>query len=250
MELPDLSAKVAVITGASRGLGAGMAEYFRAQGMRLALCARSPLPFAPSDTLFTASFDVADANAMSQFAEDAAQKLGPLDLWVNNAGVLDPVKKLRDLTPEELQRHLDVNLFGVLYGSQAFLRQVVGREGEGVLLNISSGAAWSGYAGWGAYCMGKAAMDRLTETLALEEAAHGLRAHAVAPGIIDTDMQAQIRASSPEVFPMVEKFHEYNRKNLFHTPEFVAEQLLRIAFANPAPTQTVLRLPLEQGAEG
>lgn len=247
MSLPDLTGKTAVITGASRGIGAGIAEDYLKRGMRVALCARGPMPFEAGEDVFLANFDVTDEAAVHQFAADAAAHLGPLDLWINNAGVLDPVVPVRDLTAEALRRHLDINLFGVLYGCQAYRAHVAGRDGEGVLVNISSGAAWGGYAGWGAYCAGKAALDRITETLALEETACGLRAYAVAPGIVDTDMQSKIRACGEDVFPMVDKFHEYKADNLFNTPPFVAQHLLSLSFDPDArPEQTVVRLPAEK----
>lgn len=246
MSLPDLTGKVVVITGASRGLGEGIAKNCLARGMKVALCARGEIPFVENDDILTANFDIADQAAVQQFAASATAKFGPIDLWINNAGMLEPVVKARDLSAEQLRNHLDVNLFGVLYGSQAYLQHVAGRSGEGVLINISSGAAWGGYAGWAAYCMGKAAVDRLTETLALEELENGLHAYAVAPGIIDTTMQATIRSSNPEVFPMVDKFHEYKEKNLFNSPDFVANHLLSLSFDIEAkPEQTVVRLPAE-----
>jgi len=247
MALPDLTGRVAVITGASRGLGAAMAQDFRARGMKLALCARGELPMGSGAEVLTARLDIADQEAVDAFAASAITKFGRLDLWINNAGVLEPVVAVRDLSAAALRHHLDINLFGALYGSQAMMRHVASREGGGVLLNISSGAAWGGYAGWAAYCMGKAALDRLTETIQLEEAANGLRAHAVAPGIIDTDMQKTIRASAEEVFPMVAKFHEYKENNLFNSPAFVAERLLELAFAEaPEEREVVIRLAMEK----
>lgn len=247
MTLPDLTGRVAVITGASRGLGAAMAQDFQARGMKLALCARGALPMADGADVLTARLDIAEESAVRAFAEATAAKFGQIDLWINNAGVLEPVCAARDLSTEALQQHLNINVFGALYGCQAMQRHVAGREGEGVLLNISSGAAWNGYAGWAAYCMGKAALDRLSETIQLEEAAQGLRTHAVAPGIIDTAMQSTIRASSEEVFPMVDKFHEYKSKNLFNEPEFVAEHLLRLAFDPEYDrSEVVVRLPAQK----
>jgi benzil reductase ((S)-benzoin forming) len=246
MSLPDLSGRVAVITGASRGLGAAMAEDFHARGMRVALCARGECTLSNGADVLTTRLDVADQEAVDAFAAAAAAKFGRIDLWINNAGVLEPILPVRDLSAAALSCHFDINVFGALYGSQAMARHVAGRDGEGVLLNISSGAAWGGYAGWAAYCMGKAALDRLSETIQLEEAAHGLRTHAVAPGIIDTAMQDQIRSSDPSIFPMVDKFVEYKEKDLFNTPGFVAEHLLRLAFDPAADTsQVVVRLPME-----
>ncbi len=248
MALPDLQGKTAVITGASRGLGAGLAEDFRARGMRLALCSRSAPAMAAGEDVLCAQLDVADRAAVLDFAAQAADHLGGIDLWVNNAGVLEPITPARELRREALSRHLDVNLYGVLWGSQAYVQHLESRPGGGALVNISSGAAWGGYAGWAAYCMGKAAVDRLTETLALEEEQRcGLRAYALAPGIIDTDMQAQIRAASPEVFPEVDKFHDFKARDDFNSCAFVAEHLLRLAFDSAAkPKEVTVRVPKEK----
>ncbi len=235
----DVKGKTAVITGASRGLGAGLAEAFAARGMRLGLCARS-MPALAGDEVVARQLDVADAAALDAFCDEVSARFGRIDLWINNAGVLEPVKFVRDLSDAELEAHLAVNLYGVLHGMRAYLRHLSGRPG--VLMNISSGAALRGYAGWGAYCAGKAAVDRLSECVQLEEPS--LRVYAVAPGVIDTDMQAIIRSKTKEQFPMVDKFMAMKERDAFSRPPFVAEQLLRIAFSEP-PGEVVLRLPPE-----
>ena len=232
-----------MITGASRGLGAGSAEYFAAQGMRLALCARSQPVLAGNDDVLGVRCDITDEGQFEEFGRRALQHLGHIDLWINNAGVLEPIKPLRDVTSEKFRRHIDINLTGVFLGSRQFVRYLHAAERQGVLINISSGAAQHGYAGWSAYCAGKGGVDRLTEAVQLEEADHGLRAHAVAPGIIDTDMQAMIRNTSADDFPMVDKFLEYKRDDAFNTPEFVAQHLLDIAFGETPPEDVVVRLP-------
>jgi benzil reductase ((S)-benzoin forming) len=192
--------------------------------------------------------DVTDGAAVAAFAERVAAELGPIDLWVNNAGVLDPMGPVRDLDPGEVERHLRINVLGVLHGTQAYVRHVRGHGRGGVLVNISSGAALRGRAGWAAYCAGKAAVDRLTEVVALEEAAAGLRAYAVAPGVVDTDMQVQIRASSPDRFPDVEQFRELERQGAFNSPAWVADHLLDLVLDEDArPGVVVLRLPAEHG---
>lgn len=248
MALPDLTGKVAVITGASRGIGAGLAKEFRARGMKLALCARGECALADDGAeVLTRRFDVGDAAAMEGFALAVAERFGRVDLWINNAGVLEPIGPVRRLEEEVVRRHFDVNVFGVLHGCRAFLRHFVDPQGEGVLINVSSGAAWKGYAGWAAYCMGKAAVDRLTESLQLEEEARGLRAYAVAPGIVDTAMQELIRAQSADDFPDVERFRQLKRDEVFNTPEFVAHGLLAIAFdESQRPEQVAVRLPTEK----
>jgi benzil reductase ((S)-benzoin forming) len=241
----DLSGKSAVITGASRGIGAGLARVFAARGMRLALCARTPCALPPGAEGITAACDVADESSMRAFAGAAARALDRIDLWINNAGVLEPVGPLRDIPSQAFLDHLRINIMGVVHGSQAFIAHVRASGHQGVLINISSGAAWHGYAGWSAYCAGKAAVDRISETIQLEEGER-LRVHAVAPGVIDTDMQALIRSLDQDTFPMVERFRQMKAENSFNSIEFVAEHVLRCAFdPDSRPDAVVTRLPAE-----
>jgi NAD(P)-dependent dehydrogenase (short-subunit alcohol dehydrogenase family) len=243
----DVAGRVVVITGASRGLGAGMAEEMAKLGIRLGLCARSEPAIASGNHVLAERVDVSDREDVFAFAEHVIERFGRIDLWVNNAAVLDPVLFVRKMTGQQLMQHFSINVAGVLHGTQAFVEHVRTRAGEGVLVNISSGAAIKGYAGWSAYCAGKAAVDRLTECVQLEEQESGLRAYAVAPGVIDTDMQRRVRACTPEEFPEVEKFLQLERDGAFNTPGYVARKLLRIAFDPAArPASVVLRLPSER----
>jgi benzil reductase ((S)-benzoin forming) len=244
----DLRGRTVVITGASRGLGAGMAAAMARQGIKLGLCARTkPRLDVPGAAALCASVDMRDEDAVARFATDCAESIGPIDLWINNAGVLEPIAFVAELSYEALMAHLTINIGGVANGSKAYVRHVRARRGGGVLINVSSGAAHRPYAGWGAYCAGKAAAERLTEVIQLEERAHGLRAHAVAPGIVDTDMQRIIRDQSPDTFPLVDKFVARKKRGAFNTPAYVAEQLLAIAFDEERrPDSVVLRLTDQQ----
>ncbi|MBN2624327.1 MAG: SDR family NAD(P)-dependent oxidoreductase [Acidimicrobiales bacterium] len=243
----DADRRVAVVTGASRGLGAGMAERFAAVGVAVGLCARhrpSP-PAAAGADVVTAEVDVTDAGAVDRFCAAVVDRFGRIDLWVNNAGLLAPIGPLRDADPGELRANVDANVLGVLYGSAAFARHVRARPGGGTLVNISSGAATTPYAGWAAYCASKAAVDQATRVVAAEEADAGLRAYAVAPGVVDTDMQASIRATPAERFPAVERFHELKRTDAYNSPAWVADHILRLAFDPPADAPTVQRVAAE-----
>lgn len=244
-----LRGKVAVITGASRGLGAGLAQAFAQEGLRLGLCARSAPALSEGPDVVAARLDVRDAAAVQRFCAQVSARLGPIDLWINNAALLDPIGPVRDLDLAAARLHMEVNLLGVLHGTQAYLRHRREVGGGGVLLNVSSGAARSAYAGWGAYCAGKAALERLTEVVALEERASGLRAHSVSPGVIDTDMQARIRRATPDEFPQVQRFLDMKAQDAFSTPPFVARHMLALAF-DPQPEQAhevVIRFPPEKG---
>src|SRR5690606_5769203 len=114
--------RVVVVTGASRGLGAGLAEAFGGAGARLGPCARGPGPAEGPDLVY-ARVDVTDEDAVERFADDVEGRLGPIDLWINNAGVLAPIAPLVDLDGAELRRHLEINVVGVWAGTRAFVRR-------------------------------------------------------------------------------------------------------------------------------
>lgn len=247
MSLPDLTGVVAVITGASRGIGAGLAEDFAARGMRLGLCSRGAPALMDSDDVLGVQLDIRDEKAVQSFVARVEDRFGDIALWINNAGVLEPMAPLRDIEVNAFRDHIDVNLTGVFLGTRAYVRHLHARDRGGVLINISSGAAWSGYAGWSAYCAGKAAVERLTECVHLEEGPLGLRAYAVAPGVVDTGMQELIRACPADRFPAVERFKEMKQADSFNTPPFVAKHLLEIAFdSDRRPDEFAVRLPDEK----
>jgi NAD(P)-dependent dehydrogenase (short-subunit alcohol dehydrogenase family) len=241
--LADLIAdKVVVVTGSSRGLGAGLAAAYLSAGARLGLCARSATP-SHDPRVVSAALDVADEAAVERFAGEVTTRLGPIDLWINNAGLLAPIGPLAEIDGAALRQHLETNVVGVWAGSRAYLRQRRS-SGGGVLVNVSSGAARKAYAGWSAYCAGKAAVDRMSECNAVEEP--WLRVHAVAPGVIDTDMQALIRSTPAARFPAVDRFVKMKAEGSFSTPGWVAARLAELVFDPGHRTSDVLvSLPLE-----
>ena len=242
----DLSGRTVVITGASRGIGAAIAETAAARGTALGLCARTEPVLAGGDRVVAEQVDVTDEKAMVAFAEHVEQRFGAIDLWINNAGVLSPIAPLRDVGVEEFRRHIDVNLVGVFIGMRIYIEHRRRHGGGGVLVNISSGAAHSPYAGWAAYCAGKAGVERMTEVAGVEEAETKLRVHAVAPGVVDTEMQTLIRDCSPDRFPDVAAFQEMKREGRFNSGEYVAREILALAFDPDRHTDEVsVRFPYE-----
>jgi len=245
----DLAGRVAVVTGASHGLGAGMASRFAELGLRVAVCGRKrPEPPVGADRhhVLALSTDVRDSSGIEGFGAAAIERFGRIDLWVNNAGVIEPIGKLADVDPGMVAHHISVNVIGVANGMRTYARHVRSRRGGGVLVNISSGASTTVYPGWAAYCASKAAVDRLSAVVAVEEEGQGLRVYSLVPGLVDTAMQHKVRSSSPEAFPAVDKFLDAERAGHFNSPQWVADAVLELAFADVGiASGSTVRLPDE-----
>jgi NAD(P)-dependent dehydrogenase (short-subunit alcohol dehydrogenase family) len=241
--MPEQRGPVAVVTGASRGLGAGLSSTFAEHGYQLGLCARTRPAAPPGSEALAEAVDVTDAEAVDRFASMVIARFGRIDLWVNNAGVLEPIDFLADADAGELSLHVDVNVKGMLFGSKTFVRHVREREGSGVLVNMTSGAARTVYEGMAVYCATKAAVDMATRVIAREEAPHGLMAYAVAPGVVDTGMQVLMRETPLERLPSANRFVALKETEAFNSPDWVARFLIDLVDGRRRPEDVVVRIP-------
>lgn len=240
----NLNSRVVVITGASTGLGAGMAGWFAERGAALGLCARRT-PDSPGGRVVTESVDVTDKAALEMFAADVTASLGPIDLWINNAGVIEPIVPQRSLELVDLEANLAVNVGGVLNGTQAFLDSLRTSGHKGALVNISSGLAQKGRAGLTAYSAAKAAVDRLTEVVAAEEPELLTTVLAVAPGVVETGMQVSLRSQHEDVLHDVGMFREFEIDGSLNSPAWVAAHIADWVFGGRASDGIVVRVPRE-----
>ncbi len=200
--MTEFSNKTAVITGASRGIGAATARHLAARGTRVVLAARSAAQIERLAAEITANggwaravpCDAADAAAVAKLIDSAVHETGRLDLLVNNAGIIDPIARLADSNAEDWARVVDINLKGVYHGLR-FALPVMQAQGGGTVVNISSGAATSALEGWSHYCATKAAVLSLTRVADKEYRDQGIRVIGLSPGTVATDMQVQIKAS-------------------------------------------------------
>lgn len=237
---------VVVITGIGRGLGRALCDAFAQSGFLVAGMARKAQETHSCDTFDVV--DVTDDDAVDRFTARVAGEHGRIDAWLNNAAVAD-VFPVRDGSAARWARTLGVNVLGVAAGTRAFARHVADRPGPGVLVNLTAGSAAAARAGWGCYAASKAAVERLTEAVAAEEAAAGLRAFCVSPGPMDTDMNRAVRELPLEVFPGVEEFARALPGVLAdpagvarHVAALVTEQLR--PGAEPPPRVAVVPRPL------
>jgi NAD(P)-dependent dehydrogenase (short-subunit alcohol dehydrogenase family) len=203
----ELENSAIMVTGASRGLGAALADQLAAAGARVVLVAReSPALHDVAAALrsrggevHALAADVGDPAAAWPLAASAAALVGPLDAVIHNASTLGPtpLRDLLDTSAEDFERVLQVNLFGPFRLSRAVAGSMALRQ-RGVLVHVSSDAGVAAYPGWGAYGVSKAALDHLARLWAVELAAHGVRAFSVDPGEMDTVMH---REAMPEADP-------------------------------------------------
>ncbi|MEP7302833.1 MAG: SDR family NAD(P)-dependent oxidoreductase [Caldimonas sp.] len=206
--------KLFVVTGASRGLGAALA------GRLLGDAGHTVLGISRRQNAELAALAQAHGSRCEQWSADLGEPIGVaarLADWlaaqgahafieatlVNNAGVLTTIGALENCSDAELSAALRVGLEAPLLLSAAFLRATAEWHGERRVLNISSGLGRRAMAGQATYCAAKAGVDHLSRALALDQAllAHGAKIVSLAPGVIDTDMQMQLRGASGAAFP-------------------------------------------------
>lgn len=199
----DLSGKAAIVTGASRGIGAATARALAEAGASVLLLARNE-----AQTQAVAAeirekggraealrCDVSAWEDIERGARTCREKFGSVDILVNNAGVIDPVGHLAESDPETWGHAIDINLKGVYHGLRAVL-PLMKAQGAGTIINISSGAAHAALEGWSHYCAAKAGVHMLTEAADLECRANGVAVIGLSPGTVATDMQLAIRESA------------------------------------------------------
>ncbi|HRN75457.1 SDR family NAD(P)-dependent oxidoreductase [Ottowia sp.] len=227
-----------ILTGASRGMGLAMARQLLQPGHVLLTLSRRANPDLASQAagaqvvLEQWPIDLADAPAASQrlhgwLASHAAQAFASATL-INNAGVIPAIVPLRDADPADLAHALRVGLEAPMLLTAAFLRATRDWPGARKVLNISSGLGRRAMASQAAYCAAKAGMDHFTRCVALDEAplANGARVCSLAPGVIDTDMQVQLRGADAQAFPDRANFEQLKQGGHLTSPEDAARRVL------------------------
>jgi NAD(P)-dependent dehydrogenase (short-subunit alcohol dehydrogenase family) len=183
--------KTAIITGASRGIGAGLVEAFLKRGYNVVANSRhitKANPFTASTNLVLVDGDIGDPSTAAKIVDTAVSRFGRIDVLINNAGVFIP-KSFTEYTTEDFDTLVSTTLAGFLHVSQLAVKQML-RQTSGSILNISTTLVDQPIAGVGAavQIMLKGALNAVTRALAIEYAKEGIRVNTIAPGVINTPM--------------------------------------------------------------
>ena len=234
------SPHLTILTGASRGMGLAMAEQLIAAGHDLLCISRKT-----NDTL--SGLASRKGVACEQWPQDLTRPenaSAKLETWlsrhagtalesvtlINNAGLLPRIAPLGDIPARDLSDALRVDLEAPMLLTGAFLRATAGWKARRKVLNISSGLGRRPMASQAAYCGAKAGMDHFSRCVALEEAgrSNGASICSLAPGVIDTDMQVQLRSADSKQFPDIDNFIGLKDKGALASPQDAAARVLAI----------------------
>lgn len=228
-----------LITGASRGMGFSMARQLLTAGHTVLGISRTAVPELEEHaqhvgaTVLQWAHDLADSGSLNEKLESWLKDSHARAPWtsvtlINNAGVIPQIGSLDQIGEADLARALRVGLEAPMQITAAFLRATGGWQAPRKVLNISSGLGRRAMASQAAYCAAKAGMDHFTRCLALEEALkpHGAKVCSLAPGVIDTGMQEQLRAADPKAFPDRESFVGLKTGGVLTSPEDAAARIL------------------------
>lgn len=209
--------RVAVVTGASGGIGAACARKLLERGARVALFARS-LAARHEDRMLAVSGDVADEAAIERLFAETEARFGPCDILINNAGMIDP-KPMDATSAEDWDRMFAVNVRGAFLCARRALRAM---KSGATIVNVASISGVPGpekFPGYVSYCASKGAVISMTEAMAVEVRARGVRVNCVSPGSVDTKMWAAASGGAPADM----------------TPDEVAETILFLASERSRP---------------
>ena len=229
-DLFDLSGRVALVTGASQGLGRRFAEVLAAHGAAVGLAARQIDKLEDLRTELheaghraaSVTLDVTDHGAIETAIDTIEAALGPIDILVNNAGVA-VAKGVLEQTEADWDRVLDVNLKGAFFTAQSVARRMAPRGG-GTIVNIASLIAFKVVGHLVAYAASKSGLAQVTKAMALELARHGIRVNALAPGYIETEINRDFLASEAG-----ERLRKQIPQRRFGRPEDLDGALLLLA---------------------
>lgn len=223
-----LAGKIALVTGASRGIGKAIAGLFSNEGASIIISGQDQNRLEKTGrelNAFTILADIRKESDVKNLINKTIEKFGRLDILVNNAGIFPKIKELHDISDSEWRNVIDVNLTGQFYVTKYAIPHL--QKNGGVIINIASTAGLKAYENFNAdaYSASKAAMVLLTKCWALEYAKKKIRVNCICPGVVETDMTAEF-LSTPANREMMNFAYPIGR---FGTVDDVAKAALYFA---------------------
>jgi benzil reductase ((S)-benzoin forming) len=220
---------VVIVTGASKGIGYELRKQLQALGKKVIGIART----VDSDATSFVTADLANTNLLEGILSsiiDEDIEMATSFTLINNAGIVDPIGLVGNLTAAEIEKSMAVNLTAPIILSNIFINKLRDINMVKRIINISSGAGRNPYEGWGAYCTTKAGLDHFSRVVAMEQTNEKFPVEivSIAPGIIDTDMQKTIRSSDEGDFPLLDQFITYKEQGILSSAKETAAKLIAV----------------------
>jgi benzil reductase ((S)-benzoin forming) len=220
---------VVIVTGASKGIGYELRKQLQALGKKVIGIART----VDQDATSFVTADLANTNLLEGILSsiiDEDIEMATSFTLINNAGIVDPIGLVGNLTAAKIEKSMAVNLTAPIILSNIFINKLRDINMVKRIINISSGAGRNPYEGWGAYCTTKAGLDHFSRVVAMEQTNEKFPVEivSIAPGIIDTDMQKTIRSSDEGDFPLLDQFITYKEQGILSSAKETAAKLIAV----------------------
>lgn len=240
--------EILIITGGSKGIGRGVVEAYLSAGAEVFSIARtinaelSKVGVTQIELDLTRT-DKIETELLKVFNLLDRENIAKITL-INNAGTLGKIGPLDKLDAETIEKTIRLNTTVPFILSSLFIKYFQDWEAKKSIINITSGAALKPYFGWSVYCSSKAAINMLTQTITTEQAdvKNGVKALAIAPGVVDTNMQAEIRSSDKSDFKDIERFIALKQEGGLNDPFTVGEKIFEMDQDDSLPSGGILRV--------
>ena len=240
--------KYLVITGGNKGIGSGIVLAYKNNDYHIISIARTvnqqdnykEVNQIALDLSKTEGLEIAFSQILNAIDKDTVERI----VFINNAGTLGEIGRLENNSVSDIQNVIQLNTITPFLLTSIFLKETKNWNCSKKIISISSGAAAKPYYGWSLYCASKAAIDMMTKTVAVEQEIipNGAKIIAIYPGVVDTNMQDQIRKSSSENFIDVQRFIDLKESNSLANVETIGQEIFEIDMLEDYPNGAILKV--------